>query len=84
MRLLHGPTCSALLLVAIFMSAPMQSCACTFEAGDKVFDLSPLHNPAGYTMMSNGYQYRFDLCNSCDEQCRVGTFSSCHNKVRPS
>jgi hypothetical protein len=34
-------------------------------------------------MMSNGYQYRFDICNSCDEQCRVGTFETCGNKVPP-
>jgi hypothetical protein len=78
------PRTSALLLAVLFVSSLTQSHACTFEVGDKFFDLSTLHNAAGYTMMSNGYQYRFDICNSCDEQCRVGTFSSCQNKVFPS
>ena len=78
---LQGPACPAMLLLLLLSSVLLQSRACTFEAGDKVFDLSALHNPAGYTMMSNGYQYRFDICNSCDQQCRVGTFSSCQNKV---
>ena len=78
------PRSSALFLAVLFVSSLTQSHACTFEVGDKFFDLSTLHNAAGYTMMSNGYQYRFDICNSCDEQCRVGTFSSCQNKVFPS
>ena len=80
----QGSASSAMLLLVLLGSALLQSRACSFEAGDKVFDLSALHNPAGYTMMSNGYQYRFDICNSCDEKCRVGAFGSCQTKVQTS
>ena len=83
MLLLQRIPYSLPVLVALLLCAAPQSRACIFEAGDKVFDLSALYNPAGYTMMSNGYQYRFDICNSCDEQCRVGTFATCGNKVLP-
>ena len=81
MPLLHASSCAALLLLALLVTLPLPSRACSFEVGDKFFDLTDLYNAAGYTMMSNGYQYRFDICNSCDDQCRVGTFSSCKNKV---
>ena len=84
MPLHFGPTCTVLLLLVILASAPPPSRACSFEAGDKLFDLSDLYSPAGYTMMSNGYQYRFDICNSCDDQCRVGTFATCKSQVAPT
>jgi hypothetical protein len=78
---LHGTSCAAMLLIVLFLTAPITPHACTFEAGDKVFDLGSLYNAAGYTMMSNGYQYRFDICNSCDNQCRTGPFASCSSQV---
>ena len=84
MLLLQRIPCSLPVFIALLLLAVMQARACTFEAGDKFFDLSDLYNPAGYTMMSNGYQYRFDICNSCDEQCRVGAFTTCSSKVAPA